>query len=174
MFFSLEGIETASLICFMDRSMICVTIVDGNACVSDILAATVWTWWWAVGWVWTWTHILSSTTPLSCSDSPYVFSCSKVCQQFSPPLVFPATRIKNSCFFFWGLTPHLLPSSTFSAMFPVLLPVLDMLGFSLFARDSTAFLGGVVEKIKAERIKTSDQVRTKQEERWKNDDYKNK
>lgn len=136
-----------------------------NVCVSEFLATTVWTWSWAAHWVWTWTHVLLSTTPLSCSDSPRFFSFSNVYLQFSLPLGLPATRIQNRCFFFFFfcLTPHLLPSSTFSALFPMFLPVLEMLGFSLFARDSTAFLGRVVEKIKAERIKTSDQVRTKQE-----------
>lgn len=44
--------------------------------------------------------------------------------------------------------------------FPILLPLLQLMGFSLFPRDSFAFVKKIVEKIRAERDGGSRQVCT--------------
>lgn len=44
--------------------------------------------------------------------------------------------------------------------FPVLRPLLEMLGFSIFPRDSFKFVKKVVEKIRADRDGSSHQVCT--------------
>lgn len=47
------------------------------------------------------------------------------------------------------------PIFSFSACFPIFLPLLECLGVSLFPKSSTAFLKSVAEKVKAERISSS-------------------
>lgn len=110
-----------------------------NVCVSEILATTVWTWWWAADWVWRWTHVLLSTTPLSCSDSPYLSSCSKVYQQFSLPLVSPATRIKNSCFFFFLSYATLVALLYLFSLFPHIHSCLGYVGLLLIPSRFNCF-----------------------------------
>lgn len=50
--------------------------------------------------------------------------------------------------------PSLFPSGCF----PILLPLLQLMGFSFFPRDSVTFVKKIVEKIRAERDGGSHQV----------------
>lgn len=46
----------------------------------------------------------------------------------------------------------------FSGCFPIFLPLFEMLGVSFFAKDGTAFIKTVLEKIRGERNRCSHQV----------------
>lgn len=96
-------------------------------------------------------------------SSPLITHASKLfkfpmplfCLQGIPSLFHTVLSLfVNSCF----LTEIILIPFTFPACFPILLPLLEMLHFSLFPKDSTSFFKMVVEKIRAERNGSSHQV----------------
>lgn len=130
----------------------CAT-AEYNVCIPASLDPTALTWWQAVYSVWILTQsrtlqIPSSPTQTRCLNFPFFFIFFKVLPLF--------------CFGFFVLlltdlfgNQTFWPIFSFSACFPIFLPLLECLGVSLFPKSSTAFLKSVAEKVKAERISSS-------------------
>lgn len=133
-----------------------------HVCVPASWEATVWMWWLAAYLVWIWISSTNPRVPSShmlqrCSKYLCHFSCFKV----HPPLTLTyiiLPHFRKIIHAFW-MNWETLTTFNFSGCFPFFLPLLELMGVTIFSNTSISFFKKFVEKIRADRNMSSQKVR---------------